>query len=105
MNALLTSPSLGLALLGLVVAAIVAMHRMKPRAVRRVVASTWLWEVAARRAGMRQSSWRWWLGLSLRQPGIRGAGDGNGEQRGREKQCRAVHEDVPVGRGWRPGGC
>jgi hypothetical protein len=65
MNALLTSPSLGLALLGLVVAAIVAMHRMTPRAVRRVVASTWLWEVAARRAGMRQSSWRWWLGLVL----------------------------------------
>ncbi len=89
MNALLTSPSLGLALLGLVVAAIVAMHRMKPRAVRRVVASTWLWEVAARRAGMRQSSWRWWLGLALSlaigallvvaltRPEVRGDGDGS----------------------------
>jgi hypothetical protein len=65
MTAPITSPLFGLALLGFVVAAIVAMHRLKPRAVRRVVASTWLWEVAARRAGMRQSSWRWWLGLAL----------------------------------------
>jgi len=59
------SPAFGLLLVGLVVAAIVAIHLLKPRQVRRVVASTLIWQKAARRVGKRPARWRWWLALGL----------------------------------------
>lgn len=65
MPAFLTSSSLGILLLALVVAAIVALHRLKPRPITKVVASTWLWAAAAKRVGVRRSSWRWWLALGM----------------------------------------
>lgn len=89
MPSLLAAPSLGLLLLALVVAAIVALHRLKPRPVTQVVASTWLWNAAARRVGIRKSSWRWWLALALSiaigalltvtliRPEVQEAGDGS----------------------------
>lgn len=59
------SPTFGLLLVGLVVAAIVAIHLLKPRRVRRVVASTLIWQRATRRIGKRADRWRWWLALAL----------------------------------------
>ena len=47
------SPAFGLLLVGLVVAAIVAIHLLKPRRVQRVVASTLIWQTAAHRVGKR----------------------------------------------------
>ena len=59
------SPAFGLLLVGLVVAAIVAIHLLKPRRVQRVVASTLIWQTAAHRVGKRPARWRWWLALGL----------------------------------------
>lgn len=88
MNALIASAPMGAALLALVVAAIVGLHLWRPRPVRRVVASTLLWERAALRAGIRNDRWRWWLALALAlaigvlsvvtltRPEVQGFGDG-----------------------------
>lgn len=88
MTALVASSFLGTVLVLLVVGPIVAMHLWKPRPVRRVLASTWLWEIAATRASVRRSSWRWWLALglalaiggllavTLTRPEVQGFGDG-----------------------------
>lgn len=65
MNTLLTSPLAGWLLIGGVIAAIVALHRLKPRALRRIVASTLLWEEAAKASGQQRTTWRWWLSLGL----------------------------------------
>jgi hypothetical protein len=59
------SPAFGLLLVGLVVAAIVAIHLLKPRPLRRVVASTLIWQKAVRRVGKRPARWRWWLALGM----------------------------------------
>jgi Ca-activated chloride channel homolog len=88
MNAFIASAPLGAALLALVVAAIVGLHFWRPRPVRRIVASTLLWERAAIRAGIRHEPWRWWLALVLAlaigvlcvvvltRPEVQGFGDG-----------------------------
>jgi Ca-activated chloride channel family protein len=59
------SPALGLLLVSVVVAAIVAIHLLKPRRVQRVAASTLIWQKAAHRVGKRPARWRWWLALVL----------------------------------------
>jgi Ca-activated chloride channel homolog len=123
MNALVTSAPLGAAFLALVVAAIVGLHLWRPRPLRRVVASTLLWERAALRAGIRTEPWRWWLALALAlaigvlcvvvltRPEVQGFGDGarrtlvvveNGpslatrsrDGRSRWQHARAVARDV-----------
>lgn len=88
MTPLIASAMVGAALLALVVAVIVGLHLWRPRPMRRVVASTLLWERAAKRAGIRQEPWRWWLALALAlaigvfcvvaitRPEVQGFGDG-----------------------------
>jgi hypothetical protein len=65
MTLLQTSPALGALLVGLVIAAIVAIHRIKPRPQRRSVASTLIWQAALRSAVRRPATWRWWLALMI----------------------------------------
>jgi hypothetical protein len=62
---LLTAPFAGLLALALVAAAIIGLHRLKSRPVRRSVPSAWLWQAATKRLHRRPSAWRWWLALAL----------------------------------------
>jgi hypothetical protein len=87
MSALVTSPTAGLLLMALIVAAIIALHRLRPRSATRVVSSLLIWERVLKQTGKSQSSWRWWLSLALclligvllttvlTRPGIQGFGD------------------------------
>jgi hypothetical protein len=51
--------------MALVVAAIIALHRLRRRPVTRVVSSLLIWERALKQTGKSRSSWRWWLSLAL----------------------------------------
>ncbi|MGD8478395.1 MAG: BatA domain-containing protein [Burkholderiales bacterium] len=65
MNALALSPFATYALAGIVALLIVLMHLLRPRALRRAVSSTVLWEAVLRQRRKYHTRWRWLLSLLL----------------------------------------
>lgn len=65
MNALAMSPLLAYGLVGATVLLILLLHLLRPRALRRAVASTVLWEAVLRQRSKYHTPWRWLLSLLL----------------------------------------
>jgi hypothetical protein len=65
MSALALSPLLAYGLVGVTALLIVLLHLLRPRALRRAVSSTVLWEAVLRQRSRYHTPWRWLLSLLL----------------------------------------
>ena len=65
MNALALYPLLAYGLVGATALLIVLLHLLRPRALRRAVSSTVLWEAVLRQRSRYHTPWRWLLSLLL----------------------------------------